>query len=86
MLSNVAAVVFDGVAPFELGVLCEAWGVDRRAQGVPYTEFAVAAERRMAERTASAHWHRFAVTTVFLFPRAHARRDRRRGWTWCSRL
>ena len=45
MLTNVAAVVFDGVAPFELGVLCEAWGVDRREQGVPYTEFAVAAER-----------------------------------------
>src|SRR5262245_36048783 len=45
MLTNVAAVVFDGVAPFELGVLCEAWGVDRREQGVPYTEFAVAGER-----------------------------------------
>jgi transcriptional regulator GlxA family with amidase domain len=45
MLSNVAAVVFDGVAPFELGVLCEAWGVDRREQGVPHTEFAVATER-----------------------------------------
>jgi transcriptional regulator GlxA family with amidase domain len=45
MLSNVAAVVFDGVAPFELGVLCEAWGVDREAQGVPRTEFAVCAER-----------------------------------------
>jgi len=51
MLSNVAAVVFDGVAPFELGVLCEAWGVDRRAQGVPYTEFAVAAERPGKVRT-----------------------------------
>lgn len=45
MLRNVAAVVFDGVAPFELGVLCEAWGLDRRAEGVPYTEFAVCAER-----------------------------------------
>jgi len=51
MLSNVAAVVFDGVAPFELGVLCEAWGVDRRAQGVPHTEFAVAAERPGKVRT-----------------------------------
>jgi transcriptional regulator GlxA family with amidase domain len=45
MLRNVAAVVFDGVAPFELGALCEAWGIDRRAQGVPHTEFAVCAER-----------------------------------------
>ena len=51
MLSNVAAVVFDGVAPFELGVLCEAWGVDRRAQGVPYTEFAVATDRPGKVRT-----------------------------------
>jgi len=45
MLTNVAAVVFDGVAPFELGVLCEAWGIDRRPQGVPYTDFAVCSER-----------------------------------------
>lgn len=41
MLTNVAVIVFDGVAPFELGVLCEAWGVDRTAQGVPAIEFAV---------------------------------------------
>jgi transcriptional regulator GlxA family with amidase domain len=51
MLSNVAAVVFDGVAPFELGVLCEAWGIDRRAQGVPYTEFAVCTEQPGRVRT-----------------------------------
>lgn len=41
MLTNVAVIVFDGVAPFELGVLCEAWGVDRTAHGVPAIEFAV---------------------------------------------
>ncbi|RNL64921.1 helix-turn-helix domain-containing protein [Nocardioides marmoriginsengisoli] len=41
MLTNVAVIVFDGVAPFELGVLCEAWGVDRTASGVPAIEFAV---------------------------------------------
>lgn len=41
MLTNVAVIVFDGVAPFELGVLCEAWGVDRTAHGVPPIEFAV---------------------------------------------
>jgi transcriptional regulator GlxA family with amidase domain len=41
MLSNVAVIVFDGVAPFELGVLCEAWGVDRTAHDVPAIDFAV---------------------------------------------
>lgn len=41
MLTNVAVVVFDGVTPFELGVLCEAWGVDRTAHDVPLIDFAV---------------------------------------------
>lgn len=39
MLRNVAAVVLDGVAPFELGVLCEAFGVDRSDQGLPTMDF-----------------------------------------------
>lgn len=43
MLTNVAVIVFDGVAPFELGVLCEAWGIDRTEHGVPALEFAVCA-------------------------------------------
>jgi len=41
MLTNVAALVYDGVAPFELGVLCEAFGVDRRDDGVPLLDFSV---------------------------------------------
>lgn len=41
VLSNVAVIALDGVAPFELGVLCEAWGVDRSAHGVPAVDFAV---------------------------------------------
>lgn len=41
MLSNVAVIAFDGIAPFELGVLCEAWGVDRTAHDVPAIDFAV---------------------------------------------
>lgn len=45
MLSDVAVLVWDGVAPFELGVLCEAWGVDRSDQGLPTFEFAVCGER-----------------------------------------
>ncbi|MCW2850820.1 MAG: AraC family transcriptional regulator [Nocardioides sp.] len=41
MLTNVAALVYDGVAPFELGVLCEAFGLDRRDDGVPLLDFSV---------------------------------------------
>ncbi len=40
-VSNVAVLVYDGVAPFELGVLCEAWGLDRSDDGVPTFDFAV---------------------------------------------
>src|SRR4051812_35477487 len=41
MLTNVAVLAFDGVAPFELGVLCESWGVDRTEHGIPLLDFAV---------------------------------------------
>ncbi len=43
MLENVAVLVYPGVAPFELGVLCEAWGIDRADQGVPNFDFAICA-------------------------------------------
>ncbi len=43
MLSNVAVLVYDGVAPFELGVLHEAWGCDRSDEGLPVLDFAVCA-------------------------------------------
>ncbi|MFD0804582.1 helix-turn-helix domain-containing protein [Nocardioides caeni] len=51
MLTNVAVLAFDGVAPFELGVLCEAFGLDRRDHGVPRLEFAVCAPDREPIRT-----------------------------------
>lgn len=38
-LHHVAAVVLPGVAPFEFGVLCEAFGLDRSAMGVPRLRF-----------------------------------------------
>jgi transcriptional regulator GlxA family with amidase domain len=41
MLTNVAVMVWDGAAPFELGVLCEAFGLDRSQHGVPLLDFAV---------------------------------------------
>jgi len=40
VLHNVAAVVLQGTAPFELAVLCEVFGVDRSAQGLPNFDFA----------------------------------------------
>ncbi|PVG84022.1 AraC family transcriptional regulator [Nocardioides gansuensis] len=52
MLTNVAAVVFDGVAPFELGVLCEAFGLDRRDDGVPFLDFAVCGPEPLVRVTA----------------------------------
>lgn len=41
VLTDVAVVVMDGVAPFELGVLCEVFGTDRTADGLPGYDFAV---------------------------------------------
>ncbi len=43
MLTNVAVLTWGGVAPFELGVLCEAFGVDRSDEGLPVLDFAVCA-------------------------------------------
>lgn len=41
MLSTVAALVVPDVAPFELGVLCEVFGIDRTEEGVPSFDFRV---------------------------------------------
>ncbi|MPY61682.1 GlxA family transcriptional regulator [Streptomyces spongiae] len=42
MLNNVAAVLLDGVHPFELGVVCEVFGLDRSDEGLPVYDFGVA--------------------------------------------
>ncbi|MER7835662.1 helix-turn-helix domain-containing protein [Streptomyces sp. NPDC096040] len=41
MLKNVATVLLDGVHPFELGVVCEVFGLDRSEEGLPVYDFAV---------------------------------------------
>ena len=41
-ITDVVAVVDDGVSPFELAVACEVFGVDRSESGVPKVDFAVA--------------------------------------------
>lgn len=51
MLTNVAVVAFDGIAPFELGVLCEAFGMDRSDDGLPVLDFTVCAPRPGGYRT-----------------------------------
>jgi transcriptional regulator GlxA family with amidase domain len=43
MLRKIAVALIDGVAPFELGVVCEAFAVDRSAQGLPTYDFTVVA-------------------------------------------
>jgi transcriptional regulator GlxA family with amidase domain len=45
MLKTVAAVLIDEFAPFEFGVLCEVFGVDRTDEGVPAFEFRVCGEQ-----------------------------------------
>lgn len=44
MLSTVAAVVMDGSAAFELGLLCEVFGVDRTDDGVAPFDFRICGE------------------------------------------
>jgi transcriptional regulator GlxA family with amidase domain len=41
VIRRVAALALDGVAPFELGVLCEVFGIDRTDDGIPGYEFTV---------------------------------------------
>jgi transcriptional regulator GlxA family with amidase domain len=45
MLRTVAAIVIDQLAPFEFGVVCEVFGIDRTEEGVPPIEFLVCGER-----------------------------------------
>lgn len=40
-LVNVAVLALEPVAPFELGVLCEVFGIDRTGDGLPGYDFAV---------------------------------------------
>ncbi len=44
-MKTVACVIQDGFAPFEFGVACEAFGLDRSEDGVPNFDFRVVAPR-----------------------------------------
>ncbi|HVE62488.1 MAG TPA: helix-turn-helix domain-containing protein [Mycobacteriales bacterium] len=52
-LRNVAVAVCHGVSPFELGVVCEVFGMDRSADGLPAYDFAVCAAEPGPIRTQS---------------------------------
>lgn len=41
MISRVAVMVLDGVSMFEFGILCEVFGLDRTADGVPAFNFTI---------------------------------------------
>lgn len=58
MIRDVAVLVTDGVAPFELGVLCEVFGVDRTDDGLPPFDFAVCSPDGGPVRTSTG----FAIT------------------------
>ncbi|WP_199439327.1 helix-turn-helix domain-containing protein [Umezawaea beigongshangensis] len=45
MLQTIAVVLIDGMAPFEFGVVCEIFGIDRTEEGVPAFDFRVCGER-----------------------------------------
>ncbi len=45
MLKTVCVVVIDDFAPFEFGVICEVFGIDRTEDGVPPFEFRVCGEQ-----------------------------------------
>ncbi|MBB4923634.1 helix-turn-helix domain-containing protein [Kitasatospora kifunensis] len=51
MLKNVVALVLEEVHPFELGVACEVFGLDRSEQGLPVYDFALASHRPGELRT-----------------------------------
>lgn len=45
VLKTVAVVLIDDVAPFELGLVCEVFGMDRSEEGVPRIDFRICGER-----------------------------------------
>ncbi|MFD8480261.1 GlxA family transcriptional regulator [Kitasatospora sp. NPDC059673] len=51
MLKNVAVIVLEDIHPFELGVACEVFGMDRSAAGLPGYEFGLVGDRPGPMRT-----------------------------------
>jgi len=78
MLRNVVAIAQHGVAPFELGVLCEVFGIDRSDEGCPVYDFAVCAVEPGRVRTGAGYdlfvehgLERAAAADLVAIPAAH---------------
>ncbi|AYV29843.1 helix-turn-helix domain-containing protein [Streptomyces sp. CJ_13] len=56
MLTNVAVALVNGVAPFELGIFCEVFGVDRSDMGLPVYDFAVCSAEDRRSPTGDGHF------------------------------
>jgi transcriptional regulator GlxA family with amidase domain len=68
VLHNVVALALPGVAPFELGVVCEVFGIDRSDTGLPAFDFAVVSEGGEPVRSSAG----FTVSPDHGFERAQA--------------
>jgi transcriptional regulator GlxA family with amidase domain len=53
MLRNVAVLAFEDAPAFEIGVVAEVFGMDRRADGLPWFDFALCAGQPAPLRTSS---------------------------------
>jgi transcriptional regulator GlxA family with amidase domain len=87
VLRNVAVVVLDGFAPFELGVACEVFGVDRTEDGLPAYDFAVVAGEPGPLRSdvgftlqTSAGLDRLAAADLVIVPAPSDERCARADW------
>ena len=69
---TVAAVVLDGVHPFELGVACEVFGLERPELGVPWYRFRVCAAEPPPLRTGAGFFLDTPHTLADLDDRRHA--------------
>ncbi|UQX89627.1 helix-turn-helix domain-containing protein [Jatrophihabitans telluris] len=65
-LNKVVTLIFDGIHPFEFGVACEAFGIDRSDQGLPVYDFVVASEAAGPVQT----YNRFSMSTDDRFSEA----------------
>jgi transcriptional regulator GlxA family with amidase domain len=80
MLKDVVALVDERIHPFELGVACEVFGIDRSADGLPCFDFAVCSAKRtsfpaaggMTVRTAYG-LDRAATADLIVIPAWHTR-------------
>jgi transcriptional regulator GlxA family with amidase domain len=65
-LNKVVVLIFEGIHPFEFGVACEAFGIDRSDERLPVYDFYVASATREPVRTHNG----FTITTEHRFREA----------------